>query len=73
VISIYSVRVLSLVRSKVSIKLILFFLKFKLESNSKSENFHYLEGKDYLENKDHFESKDYLKDKDRMTKAHYSP
>ena len=37
------------------------FLKFELESNSKTDNYHYLEGKDYLE------------DKDRMTKAHCSP
>jgi len=37
------------------------FLKFELESNSKSDNYHYLEGKDYLE------------DKDKMAKAHCSP
>jgi hypothetical protein len=60
-ISIYSARVSSLARSKVSIKLIFFFLKFELELNSKVDNYHYLEGKDYLE------------DKDRMAKAHCSP
>ena len=37
------------------------FFKFELESNSKVDNYHYLEGKDYLE------------DKDKMTKTHYSP
>jgi hypothetical protein len=36
-------------------------LKFELESNSKSDNYHYLKGKDNLE------------DKDRITKAHCSP
>ena len=49
------------------------FLKFELESNSKANNYHYLEGKDYLADKDYFEGKDYLKDKDRMAKSHYSP
>jgi len=43
------------------------FLKFELESNSKADNYHYLEGKDCLE------GKDYLEDNDRMAKAHCSP
>jgi len=48
-ICIYSARVPSFARNQISIKLILFFfLKFKLESNSKADNYHYLEGKDYL-------------------------
>jgi len=49
------------------------FFKFELESNSKVDNYYYLEGKDYLEGKYYLEGEDYLEDKDKMTKAHCSP
>lgn len=60
-IYIYSARVSLYVKNKVLIKLI-FFFKFWiwLKSNSKVNDYHYLEDKDYLE------------DKNKMTKTHYS-